>query len=389
MKNKSILNKMDKPLLILTLLYACLGVLLVLSASSVAAVLKYNVGPYHFFIRQLIFYIISFSIGFILIIRVPTKSYKKIVFPVLTVLIIVLIFLLMYGNLTNNAKSWINLGFFSFQPSEFIKLVLILYLGVFFGSDESKRSGKYSFLIPIMFSFIVFVLVALQPDFGTASVIACIVFFSFLSIPFNKNTLAKISKIAALSLAILLIVLLVSNTSFLTETQRKRFIFKEPCTRYIEETGYQACNGFIAMNGGGLLGKGIGQSTQKYLYLPEAHTDFIFPIAVEELGVIFGIALILGYIYMLYRIMKIAKSCYSLQNSIICFGVLIYVLCHLIINLGGILALVPLTGIPLPFLSQGGSFTITLVFAMFVVQRINIENKILQKNIEISHIAKK
>lgn len=388
MKSNNILSKLDKPLLIFTVIYAAIGALLVLSASSVAAVLQFDVSPYYFFIRQTIFYILAFSFGFIFVIKFPTKHYKKVVFPYLIILIIILIGLLMYGQITNNAKSWIDFGLFSFQPSEFIKIALILYLGVFFGDLEHKKSGKYSFLIPIMFSIIVFILIALQPDLGTASIIAFIVFLTFLSIPMRENNIATILKISAGAIAIIFAVFLFTGTPFLTDMQKNRFIFKEPCTRYTEETGYQACNGFIAMNGGGLFGKGIGKSTQKYLYLPEAHTDFIFPIAIEELGVIFGILIILGYLYILFRIMKISKESYNLRNSIICYGIMIYILSHLIINFCGILALLPLTGIPVPFLSYGGSFTINLVLSTFIIQRIAIENKITQRNIEISNISK-
>ncbi len=387
MKN-SIFNKLDKPLLIFTIIYSAIGVLLVLSASSVAAVLKFDVNPYYFFFRQFIFYIFAFAVGFIFVLKFPTKHYKKLVFPYLIVLIIILVGLLMYGQITNNAKSWIDFGKFSFQPSEFIKIALILYLGIFFGDMEHKKSGKYSFLIPLTLSIIIFILIALQPDLGTASIIAFIVFFTFLSIPMRENNAATIMKIGAGAVAIVFTVFILTDTPFLTDMQKSRFVFKEPCTRYTEETGYQACNGFIAMNGGGLFGKGIGKSTQKYLYLPEAHTDFIFPIAVEELGVIFGIVLILGYLFILLRIIKISKSSYNLRNSIICYGVMIYILTHLIINFCGILALLPLTGVPVPFLSYGGSFTINLVISTFIVQRIAIENKITQRNIEISNISK-
>jgi cell division protein FtsW len=294
----------------------------------------------------------------------------------------------MYGKFTNNAKSWIDLGFFSFQPSEFVKLAVILYFGTFFGDDEKVHNIKYSFLIPITFSIAIFILVALQPDLGTAAIIAMIVFLTFISIPLRENNLARILKIGAGALVIVLIVFIATDTPFLTEMQKKRLIYKEPCTRYTEETGYQACNGFIAINKGGLLGKGIGNSTQKYLYLPEAHTDFIFPIAVEELGLVFGVALILGYLFILYRIFKIARTSYNLKDAIICYGVMIYILSHIIINLCGILALMPLTGVPLPFLSYGGSFTINLIFSLFIVQRIAIENKIMKNSIEISKISK-
>ena len=98
------------------------------------------------------------------------------------------------------------------------------------------------------------------------------------------------------------------KTNLLNDMQKERLTFKNPCSRYLEDTGYQVCNGFIAINNGGLFGKGPGNSTQKYLYLPESHTDFIFPIIVEEIGLIGGIAIILGFVYMIFRIFKIATN---------------------------------------------------------------------------------
>jgi cell division protein FtsW len=370
------------------IIYPCLGVLLVLSASSVSAVLINEVSPYYFFFKQLTVYIVSFLIGFLIVSKVNTKSYKHLTLTYLMFLIVVLIGLLMYGKLTNNAKSWFDLGFFSFQPSEFIKLALILYFGTFFGDNDKIHDSKYFFLIPIMFSVVIFFLIGFQPDLGTAAIIALIAFLTFMAIPLKKTKLINALKICAGAVGIIIVVFLITNTKILNSMQIKRFTFKEPCTRYSEETGYQACNGFIAINKGGLFGKGIGNSSQKYLYLPEAHKDFIFPIAIEELGLIFGIGIILGYIWILQRIFKIAKNSYNLRNSIICYGIMIYVLCHIVINLTGILALMPLTGVPLPFLSYGGSFTFNLVISMFIVQRIAIENNIMKNNIEIAKIAK-
>ena len=115
-----------------------------------------------------------------------------------------------------------------------------------------------------------------------------------------------------------------------SDSRLTRFIYKNPCSRYLSDSGYQVCNGYIAINNGGLFGVGIGKSTQKYLYLPASHTDFIFAIVIEELGAIIGTLLILGYIYMIYLIFKIAKSCYNLQNSIICYGIAIYFMLHIL-----------------------------------------------------------
>ena len=171
--------------------------------------------------------------------------------------------------------------------------------------------------------------------------------------------------------------------------QKGRLTYKNPCTRYTEDTGYQVCNGFIAINNGGLFGKGLGNSSQKYLYLPEAHTDFIFPIMVEELGLVFSIFFILGYMFILYRIFRIAKQSVNLRNSIICYGVGIYMFLHIIVNFLGILAVIPLTGVPVPFLSYGGSFTVNLILCMFIVERVAVENKVTKTREEIKNMSAK
>ena len=386
MKKKYILKNIDKPLLIVCMIFSLIGALLVLSASSVSAVIIYERSPYYFFIRQILFIISGYFVGFFIILKIPTSFYKKAIPIGLIGILATLMLLLFYGNIVNSAKSWFNLGFFSFQPSEFAKTILIIYMGVYFSELNKKSHGKNAFLIPLAIAILIFLLVAMQPDLGTATIIACIVFLTFLSIPMKENALAKTLKLIAGVVAIVAIVFLASGLSFLNDMQKSRLQFVRPCTRYTEETGYQVCNGFIAINNGGLFGVGIGKSTQKYLYLPEAHTDFIFPIAIEELGLVFGIITIIGYIYILFRLMKISKECYNLRNSIIVYGIMCYIFTHIVINFCGILALMPLTGVPVPFLSYGGSYTWNLIFAMFVVERIVIENKVTKKNIEIANI---
>ena len=372
---KQILKKIDKPLLFLMILYSLLGLILVLSASSVMTVMKYDESPYFYFIRQLIFYLVAYGFGFIFILRFPIKNYKKLMPIFLFALIVSLLFLLVYGNATNSVKSWINIGSFGIQPSEFGKIILILYLGMFFGSYQYRRVKKYDFLKPLLYCIIICALIMLQPDFGTAVITAGIVMFTFFAVPMPGNEVVQIIKYLAIAAAIVLIILLATDNNFFTQEQMSRFTYKEPCSRYTQKTGYQVCNGFIAINNGGLFGKGIGNSTQKYLYLPEAHTDFIFPIAVEELGLIVGILIIVGYLIILLRILYISKQASNLRNSIICYGVFAYILIHLLINFLGILALIPLTGVPVPFLSYGGSITLSVISALFLVQRVVIETK--------------
>lgn len=389
MKKKSLFSYMDKPLLAMMIIYSCIGIMLVLSSSSVTAVVRYGLSPYYYFIKQIIFVIASFLVGFILVIRTNINKYKYYVPILLVFLIVSLLAILLYGKVTNNAKSWIDLGFFSLQPSEFAKLILILYMAIFFGSNKMLEDNKYRIVRFLVVCAVAIGLVVLQPDLGTAIIISGILFLTFLAIPLKGNNITFILKILAGAVGIVAIVFLLSSSTFLNDMQLTRLEFRNPCSRYTKVTGYQVCNGFIAIHNGGLWGAGIGNSTQKYLYLPEAHTDFAFPILVEELGVIVGVGVIIGYVYILYRIFRIAKSSYNIRNSIICYGIGIYFLLHLLINFLGILALIPLTGVPLPFLSYGGSFTTTIIISLFIVQRIAIENKMTQKKLEINKITGK
>ena len=137
------------------------------------------------------------------------------------------------------------------------------------------------------------------------------------------------------------------------------------------------CNCYIAINNGGLTGMGLGNSTQKYLYLPEPYTDFIYAIIVEELGVITGVALILCYIFILFRILLIGRKSPNNRGAVICYGVAIYIFLHIAINLLGIMGVIPMTGVPLPFMSYGGSFSLCLIAGLTLVQRVSVENGIL------------
>lgn len=385
---KKLISKMDLWLLLIMVIYSIIGLIMIFSASSVSTVLRYNVPQYHFFVRQAIFLVVAFFLGFLIVIRFPTSKYKYIIPFAVAGIIVALIGLFAYGRITNNAQSWYDLGPFALQPSEFAKSIIIVFLAVAYSRLEKKKTTNiYNFLIPVAICLLIAVLIAMQPDLGTALIICGITFFVFISIPYVKQNIVKVLKIGAVCLVIAVLALLYSGTELLNSRQLQRFEFRNPCERYQENTGYQVCNGFIAIHNGGLFGVGLGNSSQKYLYLPESHTDFIFPIIVEELGLIVGILLIVGYMIMLWRILKIARSAENLRLSILAYGVFLYLLFHILINLLGILALIPLTGVPLPFLSYGGSFTINVVIMLFVVERVNIENKTIKAKKEMASIT--
>jgi cell division protein FtsW len=379
---------MDIWLLIIMIAFSIFGLIMIFSSSSVSTVLRYNVPQYHFFIRQAMFLAAAFVAGFIVVLNVPTSKYKYISPLAMAAVIVALIGLFIYGRITNNARSWYDIGPFALQPSEFAKSVIIVFLAVSYSRLEKiKNANIYLSLIPVALSLIVAILIAMQPDFGTAIIISGIIFFIFISIPLVKRNLIKVLKVGVIAVGVAVVALLYSGTEILNSRQLQRFEFRNPCSRYTEDTGYQVCNGFIAIHNGGLFGVGLGNSSQKYLYLPESHTDFIFPIIVEELGAIVGTLIIILYVAMLYRILKIAREGENLRLSILAYGVFLYLLFHILVNLLGILALIPLTGVPLPLLSYGGSFTVNVVIMLFVVQRVTIENKTIKNKREIAGLA--
>lgn len=377
---KKMFNKLDKKLLLLMLIFTIFGLVMVFSASSISAVLYNKVEETYFFKRQAFIAIGMWFIGIFFILRIPTSKYKFLAKGYFFLILIILALIFPYGTITNSAKSWFQVGPIRVQPSEFFKSAMILYFGVYFEKLIQKKDfDNKKVMWPIILSVIGIGLVAIQPDLGTAIIIAGIFGLLILYMPIKTKAynLLKTSGIIAVCFLVLFVAL---SGNLLTKEQSDRLNFKSPCTRYTEKTGYQVCNGFIAISNGGLFGKGLGNSTQKYLYLPEAHTDFIFPIIVEEIGVIGASVVLLMYILLLFRLLKISKEASTIRGVIIAYGTFCYILLHLAVNFLGILALIPLTGVPVPFLSYGGSFLMNVLFLMFVNERIAIETNINKEN---------
>lgn len=378
-----IFNKMDKILLILTIIMFVFGLFMVLDASSMKSFLEYGSNT-KYFSKQLVILIISLFLS-IFVLFVPTKKYKRVIVPICLTVLILLFWLLMSGVKTNEAKSWIYIGSFGLQPSEFAKLSLIIFMGTFYKSNLRYLNNWIAALIPVGLGALYFALIFLQPDFGTGLIIFFITAMLFFASPVKKEIKLKTTMYGAIFVVIVLLGLLISGKSVFNGMQQDRFNFLKPCTRYQEATGYQVCNGYIAINNGKLISISPGNSQQKYLYLPEAFTDFIFPIIVEEFGLITGIVIILLLVLIIYRVLLIARRSVNIQNALICYGVACYIFLHTVINLVGVLGLLPLTGVPLPFLSYGGSFALTLSISLAIVQRVSIENynymqkKVLEK----------
>ncbi len=383
---KKMFNKLDKKLFLLILFFTLFGLIMVFSASSISAVLYNKVEETYFFKRQAFIALIMWLFGIFFILRIPTSKYRFLAKGYFFIILIILALIFPYGTITNSAKSWFRIGPIRVQPSEFFKSALILYFGVYFEKIIQKKDfDNKKVMFPIILSVVGIGLVAIQPDLGTAIIIAGIFGLLILFLPI-KTKVYNLLKISGTVLACCLVLFVAISGNLLTKEQADRLTFKSPCTRYTEKTGYQVCNGFIAISNGGLFGKGLGNSTQKYLYLPEAHTDFIFPIIVEEIGVLGASIVILMYMLLLFRLLKISKEASTIRGSIIAYGTFCYILLHLAVNFLGILALIPLTGVPVPFLSYGGSFLMNVLFLMFVNERIAIETNMNKEEIALRRI---
>ena len=366
----------DKWLFFVTILLFGIGTIMIFSASNVSFYMRYATSPYKYLIRQIEILIIGFII-FIASLFFNVKFISRVSSFITYVLIVSLPLLFVFGIVSNDAQSWYSLGEFNMQPSEFLKVFAIIWLARYYDINKDKLDSYVKSLYPIFLCALSFIAIAFQPDLGTALIFFSIVGVIFLLSPISKKIKTNIIGIGVGLVVLVALIFMVAGKGLLSERQMSRItsvINSSPCSEENYYTdGNQVCNGYIAINNGGLTGRGLGKSIQKYLYLPEAHTDFIFCIIVEELGLLFGIFIIFLYIILLSRIIVIGKRSSNNRDAIICYGGAFYIFVHIIVNLAGIFGLIPMTGVPLPFMSYGGSYTLCLIFILGVIQRINNE----------------
>lgn len=379
-KIKKTVKDMDKGLFLATTLLFVFGLLNIVTASSKAAVIRYSMSLYSYFFKQLAAIIVG-VIASIFIINKPTKKYPKYIAFLYFAILGLLLYLLFYGKAHNGSKNWIPLWKFTLQPSEFAKPIMIIGVSILYEKFYKKLRSpaledktKYNMIGIICFVGCIFSgIVFLQKDLGTFLIMAAIFGCLFITSPIPNHL--KIRTICAVIFVVVImgIVYINKNGGLFTASQSSRFDFFDPCSDYYDG-GYQICNGFIAINDGGLIGLGIGNSKQ-VSYIPESHTDSVFAIIAEEYGLVGCSIIFLTYLFILFRILKLSSRTSSVMGRYTCFGIAIYIFLHILINLGGLFGIMPLTGVPLPFLSYGGSFTLALMCSLAVVQRIHIETE--------------
>lgn len=350
-------RKIDAILIFLVIFLGFFGLLMIYEASNIMAARNFQ-DKYFFVKDQLLWFTIGLA-AMAVTAKIHYKKYYYLSVPVMIISIITLIavFIPGIGQKLLGAKRWISIGSFNFQPSEFIKLAVILYLSSWLSSFEKKRLTAF-----LMLFFLVVGLILLQPDLGTAFIITVI---------FLSNYFLSGSSIWHLIVIIPLTLVTVLGLAISSPYRLNRIMtFLNPNIDPLG-TSYHIRQVLISFGSGGLWGLGIGASRQKYLYLPEATTDSIFAIIGEEFGFIGGLIFIMTIIFLLWRIYKITVNAPDKHSFLLAGGILTYLSTQIIINLGSMVALFPLTGVPLPFISYGGSNLIVTFISMGIILNIN------------------
>lgn len=344
----------DFVIVIAIILLLTIGVIMVYSASAAFAYHKYG-DSFYFAKRQFLFAALGVFLMF-LVANIHPKNFRKWCTPGLIICFVLLILVLIpgVGILRNGARSWLGIGAFSIQPSEFMKLAMITFLAKIFSQNHYDISHFVRGFLPgLLMVGTTFGLIMLQPDLGTGTVLVgtCLVII-FVAGARYKHILGfmMIGVAGFVGLVLAAPYRIKRITAFLNPWQ-------DPLG-----AGYHLIQSLFAIGPGGLLGLGLGMSRQKHLYLPEPHTDFIFSILAEELGFLGGVTVIILFAIIVWRGVRIAIGAPDLFTSLVATGITAMIMIQAVINIGVVSGAFPVTGITLPFLSYGGSsLTLSLV----------------------------
>lgn len=352
----------DKILLIVTIILVIFGLFMVYSASNVVALYKYD-DAYYFLKRQAIFAGIGISLMILIINLDIYKIYKYI--PLVFLISIVSLILVLIpgiGVVRGGARSWIGIGSVSFQPSELAKVSIILLISRYFSKYDKDLLKFKNFILILIIIGLIFGLIMLQPDFGTGLVI---VLGSFLLLfmtgaPFKYFLLLII-------VAIIGVVLLIISAPYRME---RIFSFLDPWSDPLG-SGFQAIQSLYALAPSGLFGLGFNKSIQKRFFLPEPQNDFIFAIVAEELGLIGASFLLVLFLILIFRMIKIGKCVSNTFYKYLSFGIGLIFFVQVFINIGVVIGLLPVTGITLPIISYGGTSLMISLMMIGIVLNVS------------------
>ncbi len=342
LKRKSF-KKFDFILLLTVLLISIYGIIMIKSAT-----LTFEIQ------RHVKVQITSTILGIIAIVFLVLMDYQfigKFYIPIYIVSVGLLVAVALFGvgDEQWGARSWLYIGSFGFQPAELSKVGLIIFLAKYIDKNKNEINQPITLLKILFFAAIPLVLIYKQPDLGTTAVVLFCVAVMFFAAGLDWKYIGYAALLAVISLPLIWFKL--------DNYQKNRiFSFLEP-EKDLTGTNYQAYQSRIAVGSGKIFGRGLFQGTQtQYNFLPEKQTDFIFAVVAEELGLIGGLVLIFLYFILLYRLIRIAKNSKDMFGSLMVIGFTAMFLIHSFENIGMTIGLMPITGIPLPFMSYGGTF---------------------------------
>ncbi|ERS92808.1 hypothetical protein SSIM_09945 [Staphylococcus simulans UMC-CNS-990] len=343
----------------------------------------------YFYTRQLMYVVMSFIIVFFMAFFMNVKFLQqtRVQQIMMAGIFLLLFFTLLIGKNINGSKSWINLGFMNLQASELLKIAIILYLPFMINKKRERVLANPKLILnPLLFIIVCIIMVLFQRDVGQTMLIIIIFMSIMLYAGIWIKPLLKWGGIILVGGSIALVLFAIAG--WLPAYLVARFRIMTDPFHFESGTGYHISNSLMAIGNGGLFGKGIGNSVLKLGYLPEPHTDFIFAVICEELGLIGGLFVIGLLFFIVYRAFQLASETSSYFYKLVCVGIASYIGSQTFVNLGGISALIPLTGVPLPFISFGGSSMISLSIALglllITAKQIKMDKqKAKQKHIDI------
>jgi cell division protein FtsW len=343
---------------------SAIGLIMVFSASPT---LGFKLGDSFYFIKRHIFYLLLGAAALYFGFRLDLDVLKKRAGMIFTIslLLLLVIYIPGVGRKVLGASRWIELGILSFQPSELMKFTMVLFLASWLSRNKEKMSDfVQGFLPPILLLAVISALIVKQPDLGTALTISFTTFIMLFAAGAELWHLGIVGGIGLLG---------VIGISIASPYRLRRLMayldpWKDP-----RGIGFQIIQSLLAVGSGGLLGVGLGASHQKYFYLPQQFTDFIFAILCEELGFVGGVAVVVLFCIFAARGLMIALSTNDPFKNLLAVGLVSWLTIQALMNIMVVIGLIPTTGIPLPFISYGGTATIINFFAAGII--LNISRK--------------
>lgn len=356
-------GRMDYTLAIIVFALIVIGLIMISSASVVISYER--TGNNYFFLQRQLIWMAVGLLAMIIFSLIDYRLWRKLALPLMIVALFFLALVLLpyFSSASHGANRWIILGPLNFQPSEFAKLAILIYLSGWLARRKDDVKSFFRGFLPFLFILaVVIFLVMREPDLGTMAIIA-----GSASVVFFIAGASWVHVLLGAGSGIMVIFALIFSAPY---RLNRFFAFLNPSS---DPTGigYQMKNAMIALGSGGLWGLGFGNSRQKYLYLPEAHTDAIFAVIVEEIGFIRASAIILLFLFLGLRGYKIARDAPDDFGRFLATGITTWFILQAFINLAAILGLIPLTGVPLPFISYGGSSLMINLAAVGILLNIS------------------